>query len=100
MLNDETSRTRAQASRQVAKDVVKLVKALCPDLDTAQEAKVVARTADMPERCRRGYLRAMGGKSRPASNKAFCLECVSWEREEVRLCTAPACPLWPYRPFK
>lgn len=29
--------------------------------------------------------------------RAFCLECVCGQREEVTLCTAPHCPLYPYR---
>ena len=45
------------------------------------------------------YLRAMSGKSMAAAIHSQCLECVGWEREEVRLCTAPACPLYPYRPY-
>ena len=31
--------------------------------------------------------------------KAFCWECVGWEWQEVNHCTAPACPLYPYRPI-
>jgi len=31
--------------------------------------------------------------------KAQCLEYVGWLREEARACTAPACPLYPYRSF-
>jgi hypothetical protein len=53
----------------------------------------------MPETCRRTYLRAMQGKSLSAAVKAFCMECVGWDRQEVARCTAPACPLYPYRPF-
>lgn len=29
--------------------------------------------------------------------RAKCLDCTGGERREVRLCTAYACPLWPYR---
>jgi len=46
------------------------------------------------------YARAMSGESRTAAMKAFCLECVCWVRSEIRLCTSPACPLYPYRPFQ
>jgi len=58
------------------------------------------RYDEMPAHCRPGYLAAMRGRSRKAGIRAFCLECVGWEREEVRLCTSPACPLFPFRPFK
>lgn len=46
------------------------------------------------------YLRAVKGKSRPAAIKAFCLECIGWERKEITQCTALACPLWPVRPYQ
>jgi len=62
-------------------------------------AKIAKRLQDTPETMRRTYLRAVSGKSKPAAIKAFCAECVGWDREEVRRCTAPACPLYPYRPF-
>lgn len=59
------------------------------------------RLADMPDSARRGYLRAIQGKASPrAAIKAFCMECCGWQRDEVRLCTAQACPLYAYRPFQ
>jgi hypothetical protein len=53
---------------------------------------------EVPERCRKAYDRAMSGKSVTAGVKSFCLECVGYDREEVRLCSDPGCPLFPYRP--
>lgn len=32
--------------------------------------------------------------------RAFCLECVGYERQAVAECVAWACPLWEYRPFQ
>ena len=29
--------------------------------------------------------------------RAHCLECVGFVRKEVELCTAPLCPLYPFR---
>lgn len=58
------------------------------------------RVKAMPERYRNNYRKAMSGMSKAAALKAFCLECTNWEREEVRKCTSPACPLYPYRPYK
>ena len=69
------------------------------DVGPAQESAIAKRLSDMPETCRRTYLRAMQGRSLSAAVKAFCMECVSWDRQEVARCTAPACPLYPYRPF-
>ncbi|MBE3098087.1 MAG: hypothetical protein IMZ44_13295 [Planctomycetes bacterium] len=54
---------------------------------------------DMPPTFRRTYLLAVAGKSKAAAIKAFCAECVGWERREVALCTAPACALYAFRPF-
>lgn len=63
------------------------------------EAKIQKRRSDMPVSYRGIYDRAMSGKSKAAAIHAFCLECMGWQREEVRLCTSPACPLFPYRPY-
>jgi len=49
---------------------------------------------------RRTYKLAMSGKSRKAAIKAFCLECVGWEREEVRCCTSKNCPIFLYRHYQ
>lgn len=69
---------------------------LPPDI----QAKIDARAAQIPTKRRGVYLRAMSGKSRKAATRAFCYECVGWEDlpDSVRSCTAPACPLYPYRP--
>jgi hypothetical protein len=58
------------------------------------------RRAQMPEIHRANYDKALRGKSMKAAIKAFCLECVCWQKEEVRLCTSFACPLYSYRPYK
>ena len=62
--------------------------------------KCQRRLNDMPRLYRSTYLRAMGGNDRRAAVKSFCLECVCWQREEVKLCTSTACPLYKYRPYK
>ena len=67
---------------------------------TPRALAIDRRLAQTPERVRRTYLRAVGGRSLAAGVKAFCLECVGWKRVEVTACTALACPLWPYRPFQ
>jgi len=65
-----------------------------------RQKNIAERRAQMPKIHRANYDKAMGGKSMKAAIKAFCLECVGWEKEEVRLCTGLACPLWPYRPYR
>ena len=69
------------------------VKTPLADLDSVRRK----RLAQIPGKCRLLYLRAWGGKSRKAAMRAFCLECMGYDAAEVRRCTAPACPLYPYR---
>ena len=52
----------------------------------------------VPEQYKTVYDKAVKG-NRVSGIKAFCLECVCWEREEVRLCTSPECPLYAVRPY-
>lgn len=52
---------------------------------------------DIPQKCRKAYDRAMTGRSQSAAIRSFCLECVGYDREEVKACTDPACPLYAYR---
>jgi hypothetical protein len=51
----------------------------------------------IPKKYRQVYERAMTGRSQAAAIRAHCLMCVGWQREEVKLCTAPDCPLYLYR---
>ncbi len=52
---------------------------------------------DFPEPYRGHYLKAMEGKSRRAAIRANCLMCMGYHSLDVQKCTAPACPLYPYR---
>lgn len=68
--------------------------------DTARQSAIAQRAGQMPTSCRTTYLRATRGNASPrVAIKAFCTECVGWNRREVQRCTATACPLWMYRPF-
>jgi len=69
-------------------------------LDPTRRAAVADRLSQMPRIHRNAYLRGVGGKSPASGIKAFCNECIGWERGEVAACTALACPLWSYRPSK
>ena len=62
--------------------------------------RVAKHRADMPNVYRGIYDRAVSGKSLRAAVNSFCLECVMYQREEVRLCTSLACPLWLHRPYQ
>ena len=58
------------------------------------------RRKEIPDIHQANYGKAMKGKSMKAGIKTFCLMCVCWQKEEVRLCTDLACPLYPYRPYR
>ena len=66
----------------------------------SREEQIAARREQMPRSCRRNYDKALGGRSLRAAVNAFCLECVCWNRREVRLCTDLACPLYVVRPYQ
>ena len=53
----------------------------------------------VPESLKATFSRAFEGDSRAAAIKAFCAACTGFNREQVRNCTAKACPLYPYRPY-
>jgi len=62
--------------------------------------KRAQRLKACPQASQRGLMRAWSGKCSPrAAIKAFCLECVGYERAAVNECAAFACPLWAYRPL-
>ena len=62
--------------------------------------KIEKRLNDIPVLYKNNYRKAMNGKNRASAVKAFCLECMGWQRTEVAKCTSVACPLFLYRPFK
>ena len=62
--------------------------------------KIQKRLNDIPIMYKNHYRKAMTGRCRTAAVKAFCLECMGWQRTEVRNCTSVACPLYLYRPYK
>ena len=61
--------------------------------------KIQKRLNDIPEIYRNHYKKAMTGRNRTAAIKSFCLECMGWQRTEVKNCDSVACPLYPYRPY-
>jgi len=66
----------------------------------ADEALIRERALETPEKCLNTYLKAMRGRSRGAAVKAFCQMCMGYVRREIRECSDPACPLYPYRPYQ
>ena len=93
-------RAAAAETRRVMKSPQEALKKAALGLGASTEALILKRLIEMPSSCRKLYLRAMSGKSLRAAASAQCIECVGWQRDEVRECTDPACPLYRYRPFK
>lgn len=70
-------------------------------LDERIARKRAGRLHTIPTSCRKLFERSWAGKTSPrASVKAFCLECLGFDRIEIKHCTAFACPLWPIRPYQ
>ena len=64
------------------------------------ENKRRRRLEACPDMYRNGLARCFAKKASPrAAIKAFCLECMGYDRAGVTECTAYACPLWEYRPI-
>jgi hypothetical protein len=59
-----------------------------------------AKLSGVPAIYRNTFTLAYEGRSRSAAIKAFCLDCVGFERKSIRECTSHACPLYPYRPYQ
>jgi len=55
---------------------------------------------NIPERYKKQHEKALRGHSETAAINAKCLDCMCWQREEVRKCTITDCSLYPYRPYK
>ena len=70
------------------------------ELQSKIETKRAGRLATTPESLQGVFKRAWSGKSRGAGVKAFCLECIGFDKAAISTCTAFACPLWPYRPYR
>lgn len=57
--------------------------------------------AGVPQSCVRIVAKAFereGGRANAI--KAFCLVCLNYNRKDIRECTAPTCPLYPWRPYQ
>ncbi len=57
-----------------------------------QQERLLQVKRDAPS-CVKTFEKAYVGRSKQAAIKSFCLECIGFERSEIRNCTAPACPL-------
>lgn len=57
--------------------------------------------AGMPQSYRKMYMDAVRGEASPrAAIKINCLECMGFDRGEVKACESDHCPLFQYRPYQ
>ena len=99
-LHTDKAKQRAAESRKKAKRPDDLAAELAGVLDRDTLEKVRKRLNQMPESARLTYVKAMSGKSAANGIKAMCSECMGWDKSQIAGCTAQACPLFPYRPYK
>ena len=90
----------ALRSRRIAHTSAISVQDALEGVSPTRRPPIERRLAEMPESFKRTYLKAVGGRSRPAAVRAFCAECMGYDREGVTECTSLACALWPYRPYQ
>ncbi len=69
-------------------------------MDNERQRGIAQRRTQMPKVYRATYDKAAKGKSLRAAINAQCLECVCWQRKEIRDCTDLACPLYAVRPYQ
>lgn len=99
---EEMAQARAQVGLALEKSPRELLSEARLDVGPTAEALIADRVSQMPKTCVRTYLRAMRGRSLTNGIRAFCQMCMGWDdfRAGVRDCTDPACPLYPYRPYR
>ena len=68
-----------------------------PEGETLRDPLGHAYDNEYPPSTQESYRRAMEGRSRKAAIRAFCVMCMGFQPHHVRGCTAPWCPLYPYR---
>jgi len=69
-----------------------------PPVDPLVAAARLRRMNDVPRHLRALFTAAWAGRSRKLAIKAQCVECMGFQRSQVKGCTSFACPLYPYRP--
>jgi hypothetical protein len=67
---------------------------------TEKRARRIQWLSDNAPKKKTLFERAYVGRSMKAGIKAFCLDCQGVDVAAVRDCTADACPLWAYRPYR
>jgi hypothetical protein len=72
-----------------------------PEIEAKFAAKRAGRLATTPDRFKGHFVASWSSNCSPRrAVKAFCLECNGFDPDAITGCTAYACPLWKFRPFK
>ncbi|KKN51314.1 hypothetical protein LCGC14_0624220 [marine sediment metagenome] len=67
----------------------------------AGRMSITKKADEMPGIYRKNYLAVVSGKASPRNAvKAFCIECMGYNRAEVTNCDTIECPLNLYRPYR
>ena len=69
------------------------------EMEQLREEKIARRMEEIPKKYRKIYKKAVESRSKSAAIKAFCLECICWQKSEVINCSCLTCPLYGVRPF-
>lgn len=70
------------------------------DFQTRKRAERIESMAKEGHRFVKLFKRVYSGKASPRQAiRAHCLDCVCFDIDAIRNCTAPACPLYGYRPY-
>ena len=98
----ETNKKTAESARtETAAKTPTSTKVYTTKKEKSTDLKILKRLDAIPQKYRNIYIKAFSGKASPRQAiKAFCLECVYWQKEEIRKCTCPACPLYRLRPYQ
>ena len=90
----------ARAAKASAKSVTSLAREATQSMTPERKEAVLWWLKGIPATQRRGYLRAVAGKSLRSAINAQCLDCCCFQRTEVAACEILHCPLWSYRPYQ
>jgi hypothetical protein len=100
MVNKERAAASAKVTAHTQTKLSKVYHNLPSDTKEKAVKGIANLRSDIPSVYAGVYSRAVSGKSLRSAVNSFCLQCMGWQREEVRFCCSYACPLWSYRPYQ
>ncbi len=74
---------------------------LAAETRSYSESRKAKRLAHIPQTKVGLFKRIYAGTASPRQSiKAMCLECLGFDMDGIRDCTAPECPLYRFRPYQ